>query len=680
MAGGVHRRCRAAGDGNGRQGQRRQHNDGALQQAPENKTLVSCGKTALVDGESRQFAETVRIEVTTTLEEEGFANLKPTQATDPLTIESVDEWVGGLITLRDPKKKKRRFACFNVAPANVPKDSLRFTIGHKCTVLWEGRQVKFRSDDAEEDGSAQETTGLLSSLMGKLSFRRASKGKAREGAVDARRSPRPSLSSRQHRSSPKPTLAIQSQELVGQGKRGDGGSECLSDGDADADDDFCASRRSMLRHSELEAEDEAAGIVDASVLRGSLAERQLEHPSGNGFPLACQCRLTTSSSACRQQSLANTTGAESFIKKLRVVLSRQFMSRVVDALHQPELGAGARVCAEEDAQAAGSHATGSRAAPSPVQSRWGAHSQGQRRSQVSHASIEWAPSARPTAHGCHGGDLLRGHDRWRGRDGGRQQVRDVKQGFLLRKLRHDPNGAGATLFSTTLVSYDGIWMQSVGHGAKGDEHSVSKAMAACDPHTYGQISLRFVAPELCGQLRAKDVECEVYEEPEVKRMLPSCVVFELHAGREVLRLAWHKSIVDEWLKELTAQCVINYQKSPIFSDRQLKIHWMDGVARSLTIGENTTAVDLVRRLCRARKTGGDSMPRGRVARGGNMSAEAASFIGGDGSGAVPVIHDSSEWAIFERQRHVNRAPSQSRPTTGGASSATHPLARGVAHA
>ena len=31
-----------------------------------------------------------------------------------------------------------------------------------------------------------------------------------------------------------------------------------------------------------------------------------------------------------------------------------------------------------------------------------------------------------------------------------------------------------------------------------------------------------------------------------------------------------------------------------------------------------------------------------------------SFIGGDGSGAVPVIHDSSEWAIFERQRHVNR--------------------------
>ena len=57
--------------------------------------------------------------------------------------------------------------------------------------------------------------------------------------------------------------------------------------------------------------------------------------------------------------------------------------------------------------------------------------------------------------------------------------------------------------------------------------------------------------------------------------------------------------------------------------------WLDGETRVLSVGQNTTAVDLTRRLCRGRK---------RVTSSGEEQ---------------PLVEDASEWAIFERQRHAH---------------------------
>ena len=77
----------------------------------------------------------------------------------------------------------------------------------------------------------------------------------------------------------------------------------------------------------------------------------------------------------------------------------------------------------------------------------------------------------------------------------------------------------------------------------------------------------------------------------------------------------HAAVADEWFGALTVQCLLNYQKSQVFSDKQLPVVWVDGEVKVLSVGENTTASDIVRRLCRgrvrrARRGGGEHPGRG----------------------------------------------------------------------
>lgn len=82
---------------------------------------------------------------------------------------------------------------------------------------------------------------------------------------------------------------------------------------------------------------------------------------------------------------------------------------------------------------------------------------------------------------------------------------------------------------------------------------------------------------------------------------------------------------------LTVQCLLSYQKSPLFSDKFVRVQWMDGVARNEYVGENTNANDIVKRLCRGRKR--QVLP------------------GQDPRDVPTLVSDPGEWALFERQRH-----------------------------
>lgn len=109
-------------------------------------------------------------------------------------------------------------------------------------------------------------------------------------------------------------------------------------------------------------------------------------------------------------------------------------------------------------------------------------------------------------------------------------------------------------------------------------------------------------------------------------MLSSCTLFEVRSGNEVLLLAAQRVVAQEWITALTTQCLLNYPKSPVFSDKTVQVLWMDGRQYTCAVGENTTAQDIVQRLCRSRK----------VDEGGNQ---------------VTLVSDPSEWALFEAQRH-----------------------------
>ena len=140
---------------------------------------------------------------------------------------------------------------------------------------------------------------------------------------------------------------------------------------------------------------------------------------------------------------------------------------------------------------------------------------------------------------------------------------------------------------------------------------------------------------------AWQLEEELCEDPELLWLLPSCTHLELQSGKEVLRLAWHKSTAENWVRVLHEQCLLSYQKSAVFSDKQLPVRWMDGEVRVLMLGENTSAGDLVRRLCRGRKRR-DGQPD-------------------------PLITDATEWALFDCQWHrvANGAAGHLRMEQGG---------------
>ena len=148
----------------------------------------------------------------------------------------------------------------------------------------------------------------------------------------------------------------------------------------------------------------------------------------------------------------------------------------------------------------------------------------------------------------------------------------------------------------------------------------------------GQIWLRFFATELRGGVAAEALGSSDVEDIELRRMLPSCAQLELRSGSEVLQLAWHRAVLDDWMRALTSQCLLNYPKSAVFSDKSVPVSWSDDMVRVLSVGEGTTANDVVKRLCRSRRR--------------REHARAAE---------VPLVHSPTEWCLFERQRHESPA-------------------------
>ena len=77
---------------------------------------------------------------------------------------------------------------------------------------------------------------------------------------------------------------------------------------------------------------------------------------------------------------------------------------------------------------------------------------------------------------------------------------------------------------------------------------------------------------------------------------------------------------------------------------------MDGRQYTCAVGENTTAQDIVQRLCRSRK----------VDEGGNQ---------------VTLVSDPSEWALFEAQRHDVSDPCHAGSTGVVPNTSLHKLER-----
>ena len=141
----------------------------------------------------------------------------------------------------------------------------------------------------------------------------------------------------------------------------------------------------------------------------------------------------------------------------------------------------------------------------------------------------------------------------------------LKEGFLLRKLAEGEQW-GRRYF---VLTHDGQLRWYSGpedmHGEGG-----SGAEATQREESYGQVTLRFFAVELLDAISTLAAAREGYEDAELQHMLPSCKVFELRSGAQSLRLAWHHAVADEWLHSLSVQCVLAYQKSPVFSDKQVR--------------------------------------------------------------------------------------------------------------
>jgi len=166
---------------------------------------------------------------------------------------------------------------------------------------------------------------------------------------------------------------------------------------------------------------------------------------------------------------------------------------------------------------------------------------------------------------------------------------------------------------------------------------VKRARSQLDPEP-GQLSLRFFCPERCAEPREKatdgaaaledlaNEEAE-FEDIELKHMLSSCRRLELRSGSEVIQLAAQRVVADEWLQALTTHCLLNYPKASVFNDKEVRVKWVDGREYTCSIGENTLAGDIVKRLCKLRTTTSPALQQ------------------------VPVVHDPNDWALFELQRH-----------------------------
>ena len=236
-----------------------------------------------------------------------------------------------------------------------------------------------------------------------------------------------------------------------------------------------------------------------------------------------------------------------------------------------------------------------------------------------------------------------------------RQVPILKRGYLLRKSEHSVWGRRYFLLQANGVLR---WFER-------REQVDSAVIGAADAETeasVGQLTLRFFGVVRCtdeafaaalgrdDDASESDGVCASRcEDPELQRILPSCTAFELRSGKHVLQLAAQSVETDEWLHTLRVQCLLNYPKSPIFSDKEVSVCWMDGRQYTCAVGENTTAQDIVKRLCRSR-----TVKEGRTA-------------------SRPLVHDASEWALFEVQHHTAAAAAAAEdhraPPAGGPPSA-----------
>ena len=209
----------------------------------------------------------------------------------------------------------------------------------------------------------------------------------------------------------------------------------------------------------------------------------------------------------------------------------------------------------------------------------------------------------------------------------------LKEGFMLRRLQ-----GGIWGRRYFVLTADGtLWWYHT-------REEVERAFLHADPHAHsaaaGRLTLRFFSASRCKEACGAEYDSapdggdyahdnaflgeEPSEDAELQRMLPSCRLLEMRSGHEVLRLAAQRVVADEWLTALTTHCVLNYPKAPVFSDKELTVKWMDGRVYSCIVGENTTAADIVKRLCRSR-----TVPNASGAREG------------------PLVSDPNDWALFE---------------------------------
>ena len=92
------------------------------------------------------------------------------------------------------------------------------------------------------------------------------------------------------------------------------------------------------------------------------------------------------------------------------------------------------------------------------------------------------------------------------------------------------------------------------------------------------------APALCTA-----VTTELCEDEDIAQMLKSSVYCDLRAGDDVLCLAMQGATAETWVNALRLQCLLNYQKSPFFSDQQITVKWADGISAWHSITDKTSA-------------------------------------------------------------------------------------------
>ena len=531
-------------------------------------------------------------------------------------IVHVQDHVGGKVTLRDPAKPDNRYFFYNVPPADLAVNEARLVLEQERTLVWEGAEVH----DANQVDTRQARRGVLGWVLGRRGSAASAGPVLAPGggaaADEAAAGWRSWLSSKRQGRDKKqgeqpPALVAPSAD------------DAAANEDDDAFDGFNLPGGNGDGDGEEEEEEEwkkadenEASVRERIFLRppdyaldqtqAKMAAMQL----GDGNDVSFLLELATHIN----DSIRQSKKVDDFIIQPPPTKEEEEAAALsIDDVAELKAEKSERIAVLRQSRVARDKSDDARKSITP-----NAAADGERGSAGDDPRKSMAPPtfAATTVPSMPSMPSLVDPQR------AKKERGVLKEGFLMRKL-HTKGQWGRRYF---VLYKDGQLKWFTDH----DDAELEPQLAATRRlGRYGQCTLRFFCVSQLTEPTPAQLKGEEYEDAEMELMLASCTHFELRSGAEALHLAWHHAIADEWIQLLTLQCLLSYQKAPVFSDKFVPVQWPDGEIRSEYVGENTTTTDVIKRQCRSRKR----------------------HVGPGPNDYGPLVADAADWGLFERQRH-----------------------------